>query len=48
MNEPDCKKEPAGTVVEPPPQASDVPLFLKDRPEGQKGDSQDEKDETAE
>ena len=29
-------------------QESEVPLFLRDKPEGQKGDAQDEKDKTEE
>ena len=30
------------------PQESDVPLFLRDSSDGEKGDAQDEKDKTAE
>ena len=38
-------KEPAKTIAR---EESDDPLFLKDTLDGQKGDAQDEKDESAE
>ena len=46
--EPDPEKAPEVRVKELLHQESDVPLFLRDKPDGEKGDAQDEKDKTAE
>ena len=48
MNELRSEKETEGAVRELLHQESDIPLFLRDSPEGQKGDAQDEKDKTGE
>lgn len=48
VNELNSEKETEGPVRELLYQESDVPVFLKDSSEGQKGDAQDEKDKTGE
>ena len=48
VNELNSKKEPEGAPRELLHQESDIPLFLRDSSEGQKGDAQDEKDKTGE
>lgn len=48
MNELNSEKETKGPVRELLHQESDIPLFLRDSSEGQKGDAQDEKDKTGE
>lgn len=48
MDEPNSEKETEGPVKELLHQEPDVPLFLRDSPEGKKGDAQDEKDKTGE
>jgi hypothetical protein len=46
--EPDFVEAPEVRVKELLHQESDVPLFLRDRADGEKGDAQDEKDKTEE
>ena len=46
--EPDSVEAPEVRVKELVRQEPDVPLFLRDRADGEKGDAQDEKDKTAE
>jgi hypothetical protein len=46
--EADSAQAPEVSEKELPPQESDVPLFLRDSSDGEKGDAQDEKDKTAE
>lgn len=48
VNELNSEKETEEPVGELLHQAHDVPLFLRDSSEGQKGDAQDEKDKTEE
>jgi hypothetical protein len=48
INEPNSEKKAAILIRIPSDQDSDVPLFLQDRSDGQKGDAQDEKDKTGE
>jgi len=48
VNELNSEKETEGPVRELPHQEPDVPVFLRDSPEGKKGDPQDEKDKTGE
>ena len=49
VNEPNEEKEAPELVRIPSDQESEeVPLFLRDSPEGKKGDAQDEKDKTGE
>ena len=48
MNEPNSEKETEEPVKELLHQEPEVPLFLRDSSEGQKGDAQDEKDKTGE
>lgn len=48
VNELNSEKPAEESVRELPHQESDVPLFLKESSEGQKGDAQDEKDKTGE
>lgn len=52
VNEPNSEKETDGPVKDLLHHASDeepeVPLFLRDTHDGQKGDPQDEKDKTGE
>ena len=52
VNELDSEPETEGEVKDllhhESDQESEVPLFLRDSPEGQKGDAQDEKDKTGE
>jgi hypothetical protein len=47
-SEPDSGKATEVRVKELLHQEADVPLFLRDRADGEKGDAQDEKDKTAE
>lgn len=46
--EADLEKAPEVPVKELLHQEADVPLFLRDGSDGEKGDAQDEKDKTAE
>jgi hypothetical protein len=46
--EPDPGKGPEVPVKELLHQEADVPLFLRDKADGEKGDAQDEKDKTEE
>jgi hypothetical protein len=48
VNELNSEKETEEPVRDLLHQQSDVPLFLRDSAEGQKGDAQDEKDKTEE
>ena len=48
VNELNSEKETEAPVRELLHQESDIPLFLRDSPEGKKGDAQDEKDKTGE
>ena len=48
LNELNSEKGAEGPVRELLHQEPDVPLFLRDSSEGQKGDAQDEKDKTEE
>jgi hypothetical protein len=48
VNELNSGRETEGAVRDLLHQESDIPLFLRDSPEGQKGDAQDEKDKTGE
>jgi len=48
VNELNSEKETEAPVRELLHQESDIPLFLRDNPEGKKGDAQDEKDKTGE
>lgn len=41
-------REAEARVTKPLNQESEIPLFLREAPEGQKGDAQDEKDKSAE
>lgn len=47
-NEPDSGKAPEVRVMELLHQEADVPLFLRNISDGEKGDAQDEKDKTEE
>ena len=47
-NEPNSGKETEVRVKELLHQEADVPLFLRDSSDGEKGDAQDEKDKTEE
>jgi len=48
VNEPNCENAAPELVRIPSEQESEVPLFLRDGSDGQKGDDQDEKDKTKE
>ena len=48
VNELNSEKETEEPVRDLLYQEPDVPVFLRDSPEGQKGDAQDEKDKTGE
>jgi hypothetical protein len=48
VNQPNDDKEAPELVRIPSEQESEVPLFLRDSSDGQKGDDQDEKDKTKE
>ena len=48
MNELNSEKEIEAPLRELLHQEPEIPLFLRDGPEGKKGDAQDEKDKTGE
>jgi hypothetical protein len=48
QSEPDSGEAPEVPVKKLLHQEADVPLFLRDSSDGDKGDAQDEKDQTAE